>query len=148
MASTSSASSKSLFLAWRRSNDTRRGTTTKTLTRTKRTARSGVQVNVRAGGIQVPSPEVKLKEFPRGSEAGWKVHKFGGTCVGSSERISGVCDLLIESAKNGNQTLAVVSAMGVITKEEPKVTDCLINATTMAAARDDKYEGELEKLEK
>jgi len=89
---------------------------------------------------------VKLKEFPRGSEAGWKVHKFGGTCVGSSERISGVCDLLIESAKNGNQTLAVVSAMGVITKEEPKVTDCLINATTMAAARDDKYEGELEKL--
>ena len=151
MASTSSsASSKSLFLAWRRSNDTnaRRGTTTttKTLTRTKRTARSGVPVNVRAGGIQVPSPEVKLKEFPRGSEAGWKVHKFGGTCVGSSERISGVCDLLIESAKNGNQTLAVVSAMGVITKEEPKVTDCLINATTMAAARDDKYEGELEKL--
>ena len=103
-------------------------------------------MNVRAGGIQVPSPEVKLKEFPRGSEAGWKVHKFGGTCVGSSERISGVCDLLIESAKNGNQTLAVVSAMGVITKEEPKVTDCLINATTMAAARDDKYEGELEKL--
>lgn len=89
---------------------------------------------------------MKLKEFPRGSEAGWKVHKFGGTCVGSSERISGVCDLLIESAKNGNQTLAVVSAMGVITKEEPKVTDCLINATTMAAARDDKYEGELEKL--
>ena len=151
MASTSSSasSSKSLFLAWRRSNDTnaRRGTTTtKTLTRTKRTARSGVPVNVRAGGIQVPSPEVKLKEFPRGSEAGWKVHKFGGTCVGSSERISGVCDLLIESAKNGNQTLAVVSAMGVITKEEPKVTDCLINATTMAAARDDKYEGELEKL--
>ena len=103
-------------------------------------------MNVRAGGIQVPSPEVKLKEFPRGSEAGWKVHKFGGTCVGSSERISGVCDLLIESAKNENQTLAVVSAMGVITKEEPKVTDCLINATTMAAARDDKYEGELEKL--
>ena len=103
-------------------------------------------MNVRAGGIQVPSPEVKLKEFPRGSEAGWKVHKFGGTCVGSSERISGVCDLLIESAKNGNQTLAVVSAMGVITKEEPKVTDCLINATMMAAARDDKYEGELEKL--
>ena len=78
---------------------------------------------------------MKLKEFPRGSEAGWRVHKFGGTCVGSSERISGVCDLLIESAKNGNQTLAVVSAMGVITKEEPKVTDCLINATTMAAAR-------------
>ncbi len=146
MASTSASSSSSLFLAWRRSNNTRRGTTTKTLTRTKRTARSGVPVNVRAGGIQVPSPEVKLKEFPRGSEAGWKVHKFGGTCVGSSERISGVCDLLIESAKNGNQTLAVVSAMGVITKEEPKVTDCLINATTMAAARDDKYEGELEKL--
>jgi len=84
--------------------------------------------------------------FPRGTDAGWKVHKFGGTCVGSSERISGVCDLLIDSAKSGNQTFGVVSAMGVITKSEPKVTDCLINATTMAAARKIEYKEELEKL--
>ena len=91
-------------------------------------------------------PDEKVTTFPRGAEAGWKVHKFGGTCVGSSERISGVCDLLIDSAKNGNQTFAVVSAMGVITKSEPKVTDCLINATTMAAARSRDYVEELEKL--
>ena len=69
----------------------------------------------------------------RGS--GHEVHKFGGTCVGSFERISGVCDLLIESAKSGVKTFGVVSAMGVATKGEPKVTDCLINATDMAAAR-------------
>ena len=84
-------------------------------------------------------PDEKVNTFPRGAEAGWKVHKFGGTCVGSSERISGVCDLLIDGAKRGNQTFAVVSAMGVITKSEPKVTDCLINATTMAAARSREY---------
>ena len=41
----------------------------------------------------------KSKSFREARKLGWKVHKFGGTCVGSSERISGVCDLLIESAK-------------------------------------------------
>ena len=81
----------------------------------------------------------------RGS--GHEVHKFGGTCVGSFERISGVCDLLIESAKSGVKTFGVVSAMGVATKGEPKVTDCLINATDMAAARNPAYEEELVKLE-
>ena len=39
------------------------------------------------------------------------MHKFGGTCVGSAERISGCCDLLINSAKAGVKTFGVVSAM-------------------------------------
>lgn len=81
----------------------------------------------------------------RGS--GWEVHKFGGTCVGSSERISGCCDLLVESAKSGVKTFGVVSAMGVANKGEPKVTDCLINATDMASARNPAYLEELVKLE-
>jgi len=87
------------------------------------------------------------KKCPRGKEGGFDVHKFGGTCVGSSERISGVCDLLIKNSKE-KQTFAVVSAMGVITKTEPKVTDCLINATAMAAGRDLKWKDEVEKLRK
>ena len=44
-------------------------------------------------------------------------------------------------------TMGIVSAMGVATKGEPKVTDCLINATDMAANRDDSYVEELTKLE-
>ena len=67
--------------------------------------------------------------------------------AGSSERISGCCDLLINSAKSGVKTFGVVSAMGVANKGEPKVTDCLINATDMASARDMSYTDELVKLE-
>ena len=52
--------------------------------------------------------------------------------VGSFERISGVCDLLIESAKSGVKTSA--SLKGVATKGEPKVTDCPINADMAARA--------------
>ena len=44
-------------------------------------------------------------------------------------------------------TMGIVSAMGVATKGEPKVTDCLINATDMAANRDGAYVEELTKLE-
>jgi len=44
-------------------------------------------------------------------------------------------------------TMGIVSAMGVATKGEPKVTDCLINATDMAANRDGSYVEELTKLE-
>ena len=75
----------------------------------------------------------------------WFRRRFGGTCVGSAERISGVCDLLMKN--DSPLTMGIVSAMGVANKGEPKVTDCLINATNMAAARDDAYMVELDKLE-
>jgi len=71
--------------------------------------------------------------------------RFGGTCVGSAERISGVCDLLMKN--DSPLTMGIVSAMGVANKGEPKVTDCLINATDMAANRDGSYVEELTKLE-
>ena len=100
---------------------------------------------VRAAVAEPASAPSSSGGVDRGS--GHEVHKFGGTCVGSFERISGVCDLLIESAKSGVKTFGVVSAMGVATKGEPKVTDCLINATDMAAARNPAYEEELVKLE-
>jgi aspartate kinase len=39
------------------------------------------------------------------------VEKFGGTSVGSIERINAVCDQIIETQKQGNQVVVVVSAM-------------------------------------
>lgn len=54
-------------------------------------------------------------------------HKFGGTSMGSAERIRGVADIL--SARRGEQQIVVVSAMS-------KVTDALIELTKKAAAKD------------
>ena len=101
---------------------------------------------VRAEAVAEPAPApAGSGGVDRGS--GYEVHKFGGTCVGSAERISGCCDLLIDSAKGGVKTFGIVSAMGVANKGEPKVTDCLINATDMASSRDPAYIEELVKLE-
>ena len=52
-----------------------------------------------------------------------------------------------EAKAPGSRVFGVVSAMGVAVKGEPKVTDCLINATDMAAARDPSYLAEIEKLQ-
>jgi aspartokinase/homoserine dehydrogenase 1 len=159
MSASSSASSSTASLSWRKNTHGKMVTSSSSKSssdaRKRDKGNGGNKKSLRVFSRAVPAdarafmdtlPDEKVTTFPRGAEAGWKVHKFGGTCVGSSERISGVCDLLIDSAKNGNQTFAVVSAMGVITKSEPKVTDCLINATTMAAARSRDYVEELEKL--
>ena len=101
---------------------------------------------VRAEAVAEPAPApAGSGGVDRGS--GYEVHTFGGTCLGSAERISGCCDLLIDSAKSGVKTFGIVSAMGVANKGEPKVTDCLINATDMASSRDPKYLEELVKLE-
>lgn len=45
------------------------------------------------------------------------VQKFGGTSVGSIERIQNVADRVIEEVKNGNHVVVVVSAMGKTTDE-------------------------------
>ena len=87
-------------------------------------AAASTPVDTTVTAAVVDAPEAAKVAWPdagpvaRGS--GWEVHKFGGTCVGSAERISGCCDLLVANAKNGTKTFAVVSAMGVIDKSEPK----------------------------
>ncbi|MFS0765221.1 MULTISPECIES: aspartate kinase [Peribacillus] len=48
------------------------------------------------------------------------VQKFGGTSVGSVEKIKNVADRVIEEAQNGNEVVVVVSAMG-------KTTDQLVS---------------------
>lgn len=48
------------------------------------------------------------------------VQKFGGTSVGSVEKIKNVANRVIEEAQNGNEVVVVVSAMG-------KTTDLLVS---------------------
>ncbi|MFB7637742.1 aspartate kinase [Peribacillus butanolivorans] len=45
------------------------------------------------------------------------VQKFGGTSVGSVEKIKNVANRVIEEAENGNEVVVVVSAMGKTTDE-------------------------------
>jgi aspartate kinase len=68
------------------------------------------------------------------------VQKFGGTSVGSVERIQHVANLLKETVENGNQVVVVVSAMGKTTNqlvslareicEEPQKRDLDMLVTT------------------
>jgi aspartate kinase len=57
------------------------------------------------------------------------VMKFGGTSVGSAERIAQVAQLAVDSANKGDQVVVVTSAMS-------KVTDSLIGAAKKASAGD------------
>ena len=65
------------------------------------------------------------------------VAKFGGTSVGSPERIRGVADRLIKIRERGDRVVAVVSAMG-------KTTDELM--ALAAAVNDDPPARELDRL--
>ncbi|KAM3323954.1 bifunctional aspartokinase/homoserine dehydrogenase 1, chloroplastic [Capsicum chacoense] len=67
-------------------------------------------------------------QLPRGDI--WSVHKFGGTCVGNSERIRNVADVIIQDQSEGK--LVVVSAMS-------KVTDMMYDLINKAQSRDESY---------
>jgi bifunctional aspartokinase / homoserine dehydrogenase 1 len=54
------------------------------------------------------------------------VMKFGGTSVGSAERISGAARLAVDAAERGHQVVVVTSAMS-------KVTDLLVEAAQSAS---------------
>lgn len=61
------------------------------------------------------------------------VQKFGGTSVGSVERIQNVATRVIEEAQNGNQVVVVVSAMG-------KTTDQLVTMAKQLSGNPKKRE--------
>ncbi|MFD1735975.1 aspartate kinase [Bacillus salitolerans] len=61
------------------------------------------------------------------------VQKFGGTSVGSIERIQNVANRVIETISNGNQVVVVVSAMG-------KSTDELVNLANQLSKNPSKRE--------
>ncbi|CAJ2646485.1 unnamed protein product [Trifolium pratense] len=60
----------------------------------------------------------------------WSVHKFGGTCVGSSVRINNVADVIIND--DSERKLVVVSAMS-------KVTDMMYELINKAQSQDKSY---------
>ncbi|GMP36520.1 hypothetical protein CsSME_00008627 [Camellia sinensis var. sinensis] len=60
----------------------------------------------------------------------WSVHKFGGTCVGSSQRIRNVVEIIIND--DSERKLVVVSAMS-------KVTDMMYDLIYKAQSQDDSY---------
>ncbi|GBF98799.1 bifunctional aspartate kinase homoserine dehydrogenase [Raphidocelis subcapitata] len=78
------------------------------------------------------SPAAQGDGCPRGAQ--WIVHKFGGTCMASAERLNGAAQLVIDDPAEGK--VVVVSAMGS-TKESPiKVTDLILNMVARAAKQD------------
>lgn len=60
------------------------------------------------------------KHLKEGEIVGLIVQKFGGTSVGSAERILNVAERVLEERNNGNDVVVVVSAMG-------KTTDHLVS---------------------
>ncbi|CAK8578453.1 unnamed protein product [Lathyrus sativus] len=71
---------------------------------------------------------VEAKQLPKGES--WSVHKFGGTCMGSSQRIKNVADIVLDD--DSERKLVVVSAMS-------KVTDMMYELITKAQSRDESY---------
>lgn len=69
--------------------------------------------------------EIKL---PKGDM--WSVHKFGGTCVGTPDRIKSVAEIVAND--NAERKLVVVSAMS-------KVTDMMYDLINRAQSRDDSF---------
>nr|CAB3482727.1 unnamed protein product [Digitaria exilis] len=67
-------------------------------------------------------------DLPKGDM--WSVHKFGGTCMGTSQRIQNVADIVLRDPSE--RKLVVVSAMS-------KVTDMMYNLVNKAQSRDDSY---------
>eukprot|EP00249_Psilotum_nudum_P011933 c23476_g1_i1 orf=63-2849(+) len=66
--------------------------------------------------------------LPKGET--WSVHKFGGTCVGTWERIWNVSGIIVDDPSS--QKIVVVSAMS-------KVTDMLYSLLDKAKRREDSY---------
>ncbi|KAJ9676290.1 hypothetical protein PVL29_025014 [Vitis rotundifolia] len=67
-------------------------------------------------------------QLPKGDN--WSVHKFGGTCVGTSERIKNVAEIIVKD--DSERKLVVVSAMS-------KMTDMMYDLIYKAQSRDDSY---------
>lgn len=71
---------------------------------------------------------VEQVKLPKGDN--WSIHKFGGTCVGTSERIQSVANIVVKD--ESERKLVVVSAMS-------KVTDMMYDLIHKAQSRDDSY---------
>ncbi len=73
------------------------------------------------------------------ASSSWQVHKFGGTSLADPERIASAAGLVTGSVADGDSVAVVVSAMA-------GVTDALIQAADLAAAHNEGYAADLDKL--
>ncbi|TKY59947.1 Bifunctional aspartokinase/homoserine dehydrogenase 2 [Spatholobus suberectus] len=92
--------------------------------------REAPSTTIRASFTADVSPNLSLeeKQLPKGET--WSVHKFGGTCVGTSQRIKNVVDIILKD--DSERKLVVVSAMS-------KVTDMMYDLIHKAQSRDEAY---------
>ncbi|KAL9225119.1 hypothetical protein vseg_001079 [Gypsophila vaccaria] len=86
-----------------------------------------INASVKAKENAVESSTEKV-ELPKGDM--WSVHKFGGTCVGTSDRIKNVAEIVVND--NSERKLVIVSAMS-------KVTDMMYDLIHKAQSRDDAF---------
>lgn len=77
--------------------------------------------------------KILKKLLKEGEIVGLIVQKFGGTSVGSAERIMNVAQRVIEEKNNGNDVVVVVSAMG-------KTTDHLVSLAKELSSNPSKRE--------
>uniref|UniRef100_A0A0C9QNY5 TSA: Wollemia nobilis Ref_Wollemi_Transcript_15431_3232 transcribed RNA sequence n=1 Tax=Wollemia nobilis TaxID=56998 RepID=A0A0C9QNY5_9CONI len=96
----------------------------------KNKRRSGFHTYVEATLADVVPTEKCATEYTLPQGEMWSVHKFGGTCVASSERIWNVARIIAEDPSE--KKVVVVSAMA-------KVTDMLYDLVQKAQCRDDSY---------
>ncbi|GIL88501.1 hypothetical protein Vretimale_15367 [Volvox reticuliferus] len=68
--------------------------------------------------------------------ANWQVHKFGGTCMASADRIRAAAELMVASVGPDTSTCVVVSAMGNHPTSPIKVTDLILNMIKKASRQD------------
>ncbi|KAG2597178.1 hypothetical protein PVAP13_5KG198800 [Panicum virgatum] len=87
-----------------------------------------------AAAISVEQDDVNTY-LPKGDM--WSVHKFGGTCMGTPQRIQSVADIVLSDSSE--RKLVIVSAMS-------KVTDMMYNLVHKAQSRDDSYMIALEEV--
>nr|KYP56025.1 hypothetical protein KK1_002252 [Cajanus cajan] len=76
------------------------------------------------------STNVSLEDKQLAKGETWSVHKFGGTCVGTSQRIQNVAEIVVKD--DSERKLVVVSAMS-------KVTDMMYDLIHKAQSRDESY---------
>ncbi|XP_042432339.1 bifunctional aspartokinase/homoserine dehydrogenase 1, chloroplastic-like [Zingiber officinale] len=71
---------------------------------------------------------IESASLPKGDI--WSVHKFGGTCMGTSKRIQNVADIVLSDSSE--RKLVIVSAMST-------VTNMMYELVNKASSRDDSY---------
>lgn len=72
------------------------------------------------------------------------MHKFGGTCMATPERIADVAKLMMEN--QSARTMVVVSALGSHPSSPVKVTDLLLNMIQRASKQDAGFTEDLDKI--